>query len=76
MVASLLFFGLGGLALMLMGLWGLRRAGQLSAVSGWDEQAREHRRGVLRRGGFTCMTLGALFLALAVAALFVSPPGR
>lgn len=73
MVGNLLFFGIGGLALVLMGVWGMRRAGGLSALEGWDEQSREHRRGVLRRGGISCTVLGALFLVVAVASLFLSP---
>jgi hypothetical protein len=72
-IGNLLFFGIGGLALLVMGLWGLRRAGRLSAVDGWDEDSREQRRGVLRRGCFTCMALGAVFLAIAAAAPFLSP---
>jgi hypothetical protein len=72
-VANVLFFGGAALLLMLVGLWGVRRAGQLSAVDGWDEASKEHRRGVLRRGGFTCVALGAIFLAITVASLFLSP---
>lgn len=76
MVGNLLFFGIAGLALVLMGAWGLRRAGRLSAIEGWDEESREHRRGVVRRGGISCLALGALFLVIAVASLFLSPPGK
>ncbi len=76
MVGNLLFFGIAGLALVLMGVWGLRRGAGLSAIEGWDEDEREHRRGVVRRGGISCMALGGLFLVIAVASLFLSPPGK
>ena len=75
MVGNLLFFGISGLALLLMGMWGLRHAGRLSSVDGWDEDSREHRRGVLRRGGISCTVIGGLFLVVMIAALFLSPPG-
>ena len=73
MVANVLFFGGAALLLVLVGLWGMRRASQLSAVEGWDEASKEHRRGVLRRGGLTCVGLGVVFLAITVASLFLSP---
>ena len=73
MVAKVLGFGFVALALVLVGLWGVRRASQLSALEGWDEVSKEHRRGVLRRGGFTCLALGGVFLAITVMSLFVSP---
>jgi hypothetical protein len=72
-VANVLFFGGAALLLVLVGLWGLRRASHLSAVDGWDEASKEHRRGVLRRGGFTCIGLGVLFLATTIASLYLSP---
>jgi len=75
-VGNLLFFGIGGLALLLLGAWGLRSAGRLSAVDGWDVESREHRRGVLRRGGISCTVVGALFLVVAVASIFLSPSGE
>lgn len=73
MVANVLFFGGAALLLVVVGLWGVRRANQLSAVEGWDEASKQHRRGVLRRGGFTCVALGTLFLVITVASLFLSP---
>lgn len=73
MITNVLFFGSAALLLVLVGLWGVRRAAQLSAVDGWDEASKDHRRGVLRRGGFTCIGLGALFLAITVASFFLSP---
>ncbi len=72
MIANLLFFGLCGLGLMVVGLWGLRRAGRLSAVDGWDEQSQDRRRAVLRRGCAMCMAVGGVFLALAAASPFLS----
>jgi hypothetical protein len=73
MVANLLFFGIAGIGLLLMGVWGLRRSVQLSRVESWDEDSREHRRAVVRRGCYTCVVLGVLFLGIAVASPFLSP---
>jgi hypothetical protein len=74
-LGSLLMFGGGGLALLLVGSWGLRRAGHLSAVEGWDEQARKHRKAVLCRGSFACLGVGTPFLAVLSTAFF-GPPTR
>jgi len=73
MVANVLMFGGVALLLVLIGLWGVRSAGKLSAVDGWDETSQEHRRGGLRRGGFTCIALGVLFFAFALASVFMTP---
>jgi len=75
-VGNLLFFGIGGLALLLLGAWGLRSAGRLSAVDGWDVDSQEHRRGVVRRGSISCTVVGVLFLVIAVASIFLSPAGK
>jgi hypothetical protein len=72
-IANLLFFGLCGLGLMTVGLWGMQRAGQLSAVEGWDEQSQARRRAVIRRGCAVCMAVGGVFLVLAAASPFLSP---
>lgn len=76
MLTNLLFYGIAGLTLLLVGLYGLRRVGQLGAVDGWDDEAQDRRRNVLRRGCFTCMAIGGLFLALGMASPFLTAPGR
>jgi hypothetical protein len=54
-----------------MGWWGRRNAVQLGAVPGMPEELVEHRTAVLRRGATVCFVVGAVLVAVGVAAPFL-----
>ena len=68
-------FGIVGLGLIVLGWWGSRRIDALSVMPAWDENAVERRKRTMRRGSFTCLGLGVLFVVAAVLSI-VGPHPR
>ena len=68
-----MLFGALGVGLIVFGGWALLRADKLDVAPSWDENSGDRRRRVLRRGAFTCIGIGVLFL-LATGLSLISPP--
>jgi hypothetical protein len=64
-----------GIGLIALGWWGARHGDSLSVVPTWDEKSAERRRRTLRRGAFTCLGIGVLFV-IAAALSTLGPPPR
>jgi hypothetical protein len=67
-------FGVVGLGLIVLGWWGSRRGETLGEVPTWDEQAVERRRRTMRRGSFTCLGLGVVFVVASVLSIIGPHP--
>ena len=71
MVVAALIQGLLGIALILLGRWGLSRGADLAPA--WlDEQERADRASVARRGSLLCIGVGGLLVAFALLVLLLS----
>lgn len=73
MVFVTVAFGVLGLALILLGWWGARSRRRLGVVPGWDQKSVDRRRAMLRRGSYTCVAAGVVFLILATVSLVYRP---
>jgi len=73
-IFGVLLFGVVGLGLIALGWWGVRRGDQLSTVPSWDKKSAERRRRTVRRGSFTCLGIGVIFILAAVLSAIAPHP--
>jgi hypothetical protein len=67
-------FAVLGILLIMLGWWGARSRGVEQALPEMDKHSVARRARTVRRGGYTCMVLGALFLIASVISVFSGPP--